>query len=82
VNIQDKLRQFIINELRWPGEHSKLTNDFNLLENGVIDSLGIYKVVEFIQDEFGIEIPDDDLVVDNFETLDAIDNMVSRAGVS
>jgi len=81
LHTQDNIRDFIINELRWPGDHSQLTNDFNLLENGVIDSLGIYKVVAYVQDDLGVEIPDDDLIVENFETIDAISNMVERARV-
>lgn len=75
MTVQDRLRNFIRDELG--GTTSvPLANDFPLIENGIIDSLGIYEVVQFIEREFGVEVADEDLVLDNFGTLDNIARLV------
>jgi acyl carrier protein len=76
MNTTEKLRNFIVDELRWDGASEQLTDDYALLDNGVIDSLGIFEIVKFLEAEYGIEIADDELVPENFATLSAIANMV------
>ena len=41
----------------------------SLLENGVITSIGIYRLVMFFEENFHIHVPDDDLVPDHFRTI-------------
>ena len=49
----------------------------SLVESGVIDSLGIMKLVDFIEKEFRVKIGDEDLVPENFETVDDITKLLS-----
>lgn len=76
MTVQDRLRAFLSDELGATAS-GPLTNDFPLIENGLIDSLGILEVVQFIEREFGVEVADEDLVLDNFGTLDSIARLVS-----
>jgi acyl carrier protein len=68
----DRVRDFIVDELRWRGDRAVLTDDYLLLENGVIDSLGLLRIVEFLESQYGVEIDDRELVPTNFATLAAI----------
>jgi acyl carrier protein len=68
----ERLRRFICDDLGWYGAPGELTPDYQLIDNGVLDSLGIFRTVGFLEDEFGIEVADDDLVPENFSTLAAI----------
>jgi acyl carrier protein len=68
----DRLRDFIVDELRWSGPRAELTDDYPLLENHVIDSLGLFRIVDFLEREYGIEIDDTELVPSNFATLSTI----------
>lgn len=72
----DRIRQFIVDELGWRG--AELTPDFPLLENNVIDSLGLFRIVGFLEDEYGVTIPDDRLVPANFATLEMIATLVEQ----
>ena len=54
----------------------------SLVESGVIDSLGIMKLVEFIERTFEIKVDDTDLVPEHFDTLDAMNNFLSTKGIS
>ena len=50
----------------------------NLLAQGIIDSVGILKLVTFLEERFGFEATDDDLVPENFGTLEMIRDFVER----
>jgi len=48
----------------------------SLLERGIIDSVGIMGLVELLENEYHIKIDDDDLMPENFDSLNAIENYV------
>jgi len=80
TRVEDGVRRFIIDQLSWGGDTAALSDDYELLSNDVLDSLGIEQVLAFIEDELGVEIDDDDVVPENFETLRAIGDMVRSKG--
>lgn len=43
-----------------------------LISSGLIDSLSIVSLVAFIDKKFGVKIPDEKGVVENFETVNKI----------
>jgi acyl carrier protein len=47
-----------------------------LLESGILDSLGILDVVSFLESEFSITISDEELVPENFQSLDTLSSFV------
>jgi acyl carrier protein len=75
----ERVRDFIVTELRWDGPPSELTDDYPLLQTGVIDSLGLFRLVEFLESEYGIQIDDTELVPENFATLSSIVKLTERA---
>jgi acyl carrier protein len=46
--------------------------DDDLLASGVLDSVGITQLVSFVEEEFGVEVGDDDLVAENFGSIGKI----------
>jgi acyl carrier protein len=44
----------------------------SLLEAGVIDSLAVLEIVEHIEQQYGVTVSDDDLMPENFDTIEAI----------
>jgi methoxymalonate biosynthesis acyl carrier protein len=50
----------------------------DLFEGGYVDSVGLAELLEFIQDEFGVVIPDEDLLSDDFATIEGIALIVCR----
>jgi acyl carrier protein len=59
-------------------ERSSFAPDENLLAQGIIDSMGILKLVTFLEARYGFEAGDDDLVPENFTTLAMIRDFVER----
>jgi acyl carrier protein len=52
--------------------------DVHLIEAGLVDSLGLFKVIAFIEDRLGAKIDPEDIVLENFATLGAIATLVHR----
>ena len=72
------LRSYIINELGYTEDPSNLTADFQLVDNGVVDSLGLFQIIGFIEEEFSVQVDDEELVVENFATLGDMERMVAE----
>lgn len=57
--------------------------DFALLENGIVDSLGVLDLVTFLEGEYHITVADDDLIPDHFQTIarlaDFVQSKLKRA---
>ena len=66
------IREFIVENFLF-GEANGLEEETSFLENGIIDSTGILELVTYLEDTFGIEVEDDELVPEN---LDSIANVV------
>lgn len=47
-----------------------------LLEEKVIDSMGVIELVAFLEATYKVEFTDDDLTVDNFKTIGSISNLI------
>ncbi|MGI9119468.1 MAG: acyl carrier protein [Acidimicrobiales bacterium] len=76
MTVEDRLRQFIQTDLSTKGSPGDLSDDYPLIDNSVIDSLGIFEVVQFIERELGVAVDDEDLVLDNFGNIGDIARLV------
>jgi acyl carrier protein len=55
-----------------------LAIDGELLDSGIVDSMGILELVMFLEERFGIALDDDEMLPDNFRSVPAIAALVSR----
>lgn len=58
-----------------------VAHDENLLLSGLLDSLAVMSLVAHIEDTFDIKIPFGDVLIENFETIDAIASYLKARGV-
>lgn len=78
MQVESSIKEFIEKHfLRGEDEKSISTED-SLLDSGLIDSTGIFELVAFLEKEFNIEISDEDLVPENFESITLITGMVEK----
>lgn len=66
----EEIERFIVSELA--SDRESFEPDQNLLSEGIIDSMGILKLVSFLEERFEIQAGDEDLVPENFESLNAM----------
>lgn len=76
TNSHERIVGFILEKFPLARKHS-LGGD-NLLESGIIDSLGILDLVSFLEQQFGIVVADDDLIPDNFQSVSRITLFVEQ----
>ena len=50
----------------------------SLWESGILDSITIVEFATEVEEEFGIEIPFDEIVTDNFETLERLMKYIEK----
>ena len=62
------LTDFIQKELAI-GRAESIKPDDDLLGAGVIDSLGVLRLVVFAEEKLGVAIPDEDVVIENFKSV-------------
>jgi acyl carrier protein len=74
--IKDKIREFIKEAAQGKGL-DVANDDESLTEIGVIDSLVIFRLVSFLEDNFGIRIADEQIVNENFRSIHAIESFVN-----
>jgi acyl carrier protein len=77
TELTDKIRQFVIQ--RFPlAQQGALDAEQDLLQTGVIDSLGILELVNFLAEEFSVVVEDDELLPENFSSIRRLAVFVER----
>jgi acyl carrier protein len=66
---EQRLSRFIATTLMHNEDADTLDREEPLLGSGILDSLGIMRLVVFIDETFGVAVPEDGLVPENFQTL-------------
>jgi len=70
--MESVINDYISHKLVEKPEQLPLKNDMPLLESGILDSLSVLKLVLFLEERFGIVVAPDELIPENFETVEAI----------
>jgi acyl carrier protein len=55
-----------------------LNDDTMLLEEKVIDSVGVLELLLFVEETFGIEVPEEDISPDHFGTISRLALYIAR----
>lgn len=65
----DAVKDFVVNELL---NGAAIDDQDELLLSGLVDSLGVMRLVAFLEQEFGIRIPHQDITIEHFTTIELI----------
>ncbi len=78
MNILANLEKALLTEIAVDFDKETLAPDEDLIEQGIIDSLGIMKLMLYIEETFGIKIDDEDVVPDNFQCLNSMVRLIEQ----
>ena len=75
-SIRDKVKDYIL-QSAYGSEHEIQDNTL-IFKNGYFDSMGFVMLISFIDEHLGIKVVDDELIEENFESINAITAFVTR----
>ncbi|MGA9533144.1 MAG: acyl carrier protein [Anaerolineales bacterium] len=75
-SVQTALLDFIQSELAI-GRSQPIKPEDDLFTSGILDSLGVLQLVLFIEEQFGVKVPDQDVVFENFQSVAAIERYLA-----
>jgi acyl carrier protein len=84
TDIRERTRAYISENFLYmrEGGNALLNDEQSLLETGVVDSMGIMEVVQFIESEFGVLVEDEDISEQNLGTINGITRYVASKRVA
>jgi acyl carrier protein len=77
-SIERRIEEFICFNFTISPTDPGFGREVDLFEGGYVDSVGVVELLEFLSNEFGVEIPDDDLLSAEFASIGGIARIVSR----
>ena len=75
--MKKKLREFIFEELIFVANPEQFKDEDDLLEAG-LDSMGIMRLIMFIEDNYGITLPDTEIEPDNVQSFNALEQWILK----
>ena len=76
INKNELIRQFVMENLARKKNIYQVNDDDNLIESGIIDSMGIMQLVSYLEGAFAVKVKDEDIVPDYFESINAISTYI------
>lgn len=78
MHISETLTKFILDNFSGNLNKQTLNGDEDLLEQGIIDSLGVMGLISFMEEQFGIIVNDEEVVPENFQSVNAIQSYLQQ----
>jgi acyl carrier protein len=76
--IADTIRNFVLTRYLLGESPDNLHNDMPLRTSGILDSLATLALIQFIEQEFNIEVEAHETDVDNFDRIDDMVSFIER----
>jgi acyl carrier protein len=76
-SIKEQIQKYIIENANATGA-AQVGDDEPLMTSGIVDSIGIFRLVSFLEDTFRVHIGDEEIVLDNFQTIRHIEALVEN----
>ncbi len=78
MSIEATVEKFIREEILHGTGPEKLERDTSLIDSGVLDSLTLLRLITFIEEHLGVDVEDDEVIPDYFESIGSIKEFVEK----
>jgi acyl carrier protein len=75
-NIEAMIRKYIAENFLFSKDGYPHSDDASFLNEGIIDSMNVLELVMFIETNFHVQVPDQDIVPDNFDSVTKLANYI------
>ena len=70
IETKSKIKDYIIKSTL--ADTKNISDDTLIFETGLLDSMGLLFLIEFLKEEFDVEVTDEELLPANFESVNSI----------
>jgi acyl carrier protein len=70
--VNDCIRNYIAKDILYLDTPFPHSDDASLLDQGVIDSMNILQLIMFVEKQFGLNVPDNDVMPENFDSVNRL----------
>ena len=74
--MEEQIRNYITENLLFGGSTIEFDDNSSLLELGIVDSVGVMELVLFVEENYALEIADDEIIPENFDSVVQLSNYV------
>ena len=78
MTIANELVSFIQSEIVGDDRGLKVNAATRLIDGGLIDSMGLMQIIAFIEERTAVRVPDDEVMPENFQTVDSMERLIAR----
>ncbi|MBN2392355.1 MAG: acyl carrier protein [Anaerolineae bacterium] len=83
LSIETQIRNYILENFLYTKDEEKLHNDDSFLEDGIVDSTGILELLLFVEENFDIQVEDEEVIPDNFDSVECLKRYICmKKGIS
>lgn len=77
---EDRIERFVRTAFDVSPDDPGFDRATDLFDSGYVDSVGLAELLEFISEEFGVEVPESDLLSEEFATIQGMARIINRHG--
>lgn len=75
--VKQRLREFVAKQY-YVADPTSFDDATSFLDRGIIDSTGVLELVAFVEDTYGLQVADEEIIPANFDSIDALSAFVAR----
>lgn len=79
-DVESLLRDFIAQKILFSDSGFPYPDDASFLQEGIIDSLGVMELVEYVQQTFGIKVEQSEVIPQHFDSIAVLSAFVRCKG--
>jgi len=76
--MKSEVRSFILDNFLFTTDQGAIKDSESLIERGIIDSTGVLEVVSFVEEKYGVEVLDEEMIPENLDSVDSIVAFVTK----
>ncbi len=74
--IEEKIKEYISKNILFTRKGYPYEDSTSFLDNGIVDSVNVMELVMFVEETFNIKVKDEDIIPDNFDSVECLSNYV------
>jgi len=72
MSVESSIRHYILQNLLFTDDETRLLDSVSLLEEGIVDSTGVLELVMFVEETFGLSVEDEEIIPENFDSVERL----------